>query len=276
MSSPEATSRRGRVLARVALFWIAYFAVTVGTGMVKATVPSGLQDLAWGTASSVLMVVVSLHFLRREGRGPGAVGLRPGGGSVVRFALGTAIGLSLFLLYIGIAMAAGPARVTPAGGAGGSGIELAIATYVALSCMEELGYRGYPLRTLAPAFGVWLAQGIVAAVFALNHVAFGWSWTSVLLGVVTGSLLFGMAALASGGLALPIGLHAAWNTASWAVGEKGTPGLWSIGVAEGERGRAAAAGSASYVAVMLLATAVFWWWYRRSSAGTRRGKRRAT
>ena len=257
--------RSGR---RVALFWIAYLVVTVGAGMLKGMAPPALQALAWGSASSAVMLLVSLAFLRREGRTPAEIGIRPVPGSLARFAVGAVVGVALFLLYIGIAIAAGPVRLVPSPGGGGAGIALAVATYVSLSCMEELGYRGYPLRTLAPAFGIWPAQLIVATAFALNHLAFGWSWTSVLLGVVAGSILFGMAALASGGLALPIGLHAAWNLVSWAVGEKGEPGLWSVAVSDAERGRAAATGSAGYVVVMLLGTAGFWWWHRRTGGAT--------
>ena len=266
MTARDAGGVRARVLARVVLFWCLSLAVTFGAGMVRGMAPPALRDLAWGAVSGAAMLIVSLAFLRRDRRDPASAGLRPDAGSVPRFLLGVAIGVALFAAYLGIAIAAGPVRLVPSPGAGGAGVALAVASYVALSCMEELGYRGYPLRTLAPAFGIWPAQLIVAAAFALNHLAFGWSWTSVLLGVVAGSLVFGMAALASGGLALPIGLHAAWNLASWAVGEKGDPGLWTVAVADADRGRAAATGSAGYVVVMLLATAGFWWWHRRASA----------
>lgn len=39
---------------------------------------------------------------------------------------------------------------------------LPIATYLALSSMEELGFRGYALRTLDAQFGVWPALALAA------------------------------------------------------------------------------------------------------------------
>lgn len=49
---------------------------------------------------------------------------------------------------------------------------------------------------------------------------------NALFGAFVGSILFGMAALTTRGLAVPIGVHAAWNFGEWIVGEKEIPGLW--------------------------------------------------
>ncbi|HJP63657.1 MAG TPA: hypothetical protein VJ844_09460, partial [Mucilaginibacter sp.] len=38
--------------------------------------------------------------------------------------------------------------------------------------------------------------------------------------------LFGYAALKTKGLALPLGLHSAWNFGQWMLGFKGGPGIW--------------------------------------------------
>jgi membrane protease YdiL (CAAX protease family) len=96
-----------------------------------------------------------------------------------------------------------------------------------------------------------------------EHLAFGWPLPSILLGVVPGALLFGVAAVASRGLGVPIGLHAAWNLADWAVGRKDTPGLWTMVVDEPLRGRMATAGAFGYLAVMAAGVAGFWAWHRR-------------
>ena len=61
----------------------------------------------------------------------------------------------------------------------------------------------------------------------------GATWGNAILGAFTGSLLFGMAALAMRGLAVPIGLHTAWNFGQWTLGEKETSGLWRPVVEQG-------------------------------------------
>jgi hypothetical protein len=99
---------------------------------------------------------------------------------------------------------------------------------------------------------------LVASVFALEHRAGGYSWTNALFGAFVGSLLFGMAALATRGLALPIGLHAAWNFGQWIVGEKETPGLWKQELVGGPTARADHAALLAYVVVFGAATLAFW------------------
>lgn len=125
-----------------------------------------------------------------------------------------------------------------------------------------MAFHGYPLRGLRPSFGLWGAQFIVAFVFAMEHVAGGLPIGQALLGPGVGSLLFGMAAIASRGLALPIGLHAAWNLGDWMRGGKNSMGPWRSIVEPGFEERAKLVGMASYVALMVLATLAFWWRYR--------------
>lgn len=70
-----------------------------------------------------------------------------------------------------------------------------------------------------------------------------------------------MAAVASNGLALPIALHAAWNFGSWALGDKGGPGLWTPVFIQPP----GMAGTFAYVAAFLLWTAAFWIRHHRAT-----------
>jgi len=132
-----------------------------------------------------------------------------------------------------------------------------------LSCREELAFHGYPLRRLKISFGFWGSQLIVILIFAVEHMAGGWSWTQALFGAGVGCLLFGMAAIATGGLAVPIGLHAAWNFGDWLRGNKQSNGLWKSVVEQPVQERAQMEGMMLYVIVMVLATSAFWWWHHR-------------
>lgn len=94
--------------------------------------------------------------------------------------------------------------------------------FLVLAAFEEIGFRGYPMRRLLQSFGVWPALLLVAPVFVSYHVFLGWNPLLALIGTGTGSLLFGMAAVAARqGLAFPIGVHAGWNFTSWALGLQG-------------------------------------------------------
>jgi membrane protease YdiL (CAAX protease family) len=67
-----------------------------------------------------------------------------------------------------------------------------------------------------------------------------------------------MAALATRGLALPIGLHAAWNFGQWMIGEKETPGLWRPVVAGGPSAHADHVAMIAYIVTFAVATLAFW------------------
>jgi hypothetical protein len=117
-----------------------------------------------------------------------------------------------------------------------------------------LAFRGYPLRRLDSCFGVWTAQFVVALVFAVEHVAGGSTWMNAFLGAFVGSVLFGMAALVTRGLAVPIGLHAAWNFGQWTLGEKETSGLWKPVIEQGYKMHVDHMGMLGYLVVFGSAT----------------------
>ena len=111
---------------------------------------------------------------------------------------------------------------------------------------------------------------MIAVLFAAEHRLGGSDWLRALLGPGVGSLLFGIAAIATKGLAMPIGLHAAWNFGQWILGLKEQPGMLTAIVEKGNEQHAEIVGFSSYLAVMGLATAGFWLWdiYRRRNSET--------
>ena len=142
----------------------------------------------------------------------------------------------------------------------------ALLLYLAVACREELAFRGYPLRRIDSGFGLWAAQLVVATIFALEHVVGGYSWFNAVFGAFVGGLFFGMAALATRGLAVPIGMHAAWNFGQWVMGQKDTTGIWRVVVDAGYEARAERIGMVGYLVPVALAIVGFWWWYQRTWA----------
>lgn len=64
----------------------------------------------------------------------------------------------------------------------------------------------------------------------------------------------------SGCVAMPIGLQAAVNIALWAVGEKDTPGVWTLSVAPQLTERRGTVSPLVGMTVTLLAAALVWRW----------------
>lgn len=74
---------------------------------------------------------------------------------------------------------------------------------------------------------------------------------------------FGAAAMRTHGLAVPIGLHAAWNFGDAMLGGKGTAGLWKPVVEAGAMRRVETTQWIVYVLIILTTTMAIWLWPRR-------------
>lgn len=243
-------------MALTGAFWIAYLLILVVTGKAKALVPEPMQPLLWGLASSALILVTTLVFVRRDGRALRDVGLVAERSTILRLSFGLGVGLLVFgLTILAVALLSSGLRferpAIPTGGA----LFFVLTGTLATSCMEELGFRAYPLRTLLEGFRAWQAQVLVAVAFGLCHIAFGWSWVTVLLGVIPSALLFGLAAVASGGIAVPVGIHAGLNLAQWSVGEHG---LWRIASTPEAGDDVSRLASVIGLSITLLAAFLFW------------------
>lgn len=268
---------RGPTLGRVGAFWIGYLLILVTISATKNWVPPLWAPLTWGLGSVLGLLGLTWLLLPRERRDLDDAGLRVGRASWLRLLAGLLLGAAnLALMLWVISMLATPLSIAP-NSAGSSGtIGLTAAGILALAAMEELGFRGYTLRMLLREFGPVAAQIIVAMAFGLTHLAYGWPWQTVLVGVIPAALLFGAAAYVSGGLALPIGIHAGINLARWAIGESDTPGFWVVSAADPTQTPADGLSAWLGVAVTLMLTASLWVWHARSRYYSRLPHQEAT
>lgn len=104
-------------------------------------------------------------------------------------------------------------------------------TLIPLAFMEELIFRSFLLIKLSKIHNIWIVQFTIALLFALYHVvgAQGQSLLSAFMGPGIWSLIFGVLALQSKGIALPTGFHFGLNLILAAIGEKSwIPGILLI------------------------------------------------
>lgn len=256
--------RRWPAWGRVVLFWAGFAALFALAAPVSAAFRGLWQGAVLGTLVSLGAVLLTAWLLRSSGRPLSEIGLGVRRGSPTRFLIGVGCGAVLIGTHVLLLWAfGGEVSIERAPEVGAGAILAAVCSFVPLAAMEEIGFRGYPLHRLKTAYGLWAAQAVVAVAFAVYHVLGGFPWVAALLGTGMGSLLFGMAAVATRGLAVPIGLHAAWNFGGWLVGEKPDPGLWTIAVAESSRPTAELVGALGYFGILGAATLGFWLLYRR-------------
>jgi uncharacterized protein len=257
------TTRRWLALGRVVLFITGCAVILAAASPIGARLPGKWQEAATGTLATLGAFGLTVLFVRWESISLRDVGAAVNARSVLRLAFGFVLGVSLVALWASLSAAAGTVQWVRASGGGLRAASLTLAAYVVLACREELAFRGYPLRLLNRLFGPWFAQLFVAVVFAAEHKLGGLSGMRALIGAAVGSLLFGMAALATRGLAVPIGVHAAWNFGQWALGLRGGPALWRPVVREGLQEGADLTATIIYYAVFGSAILAFWLWRRR-------------
>lgn len=253
------------VLGRVLLFMVGCAATLAAATPLFANFPGIWQELSAGLTAALGALLLTLAFAHWERLRLKDVGVAPDSGSLGHLLLGFIAGVlivgiwaSALILTCGLKLAPEPERLP-------AHVAMQLAVYVVLSCREELGFHGYPLRRLNQVFGLWPAQILVALIFALEHKVGGSSWAQAFLGSGMGSLLFGMASIATRGLAVPIGMHAAWNFGQWMLGLKGAHGLWQVIVPEGRAEAIENIAMIIYIALFGIATMVLWLWHRRSA-----------
>jgi membrane protease YdiL (CAAX protease family) len=185
---------------------------------------------------------------------------------VIGLLLGVAVYSTMLLV---ISLIAGPLEISRAVRPTGLALLTVVATTLALGAMEEVGFRAYPLMTLVESLGKWWGQLIVAVAFALTHILYGWSFSTVALGVFPSALLFGATAVVTRGIACPLGVHVALNLGQWAMGEKGESGIWLVTLdSASEAEVAAVAPIIGFTVVTLSALAVLFgskWYGHRTS-----------
>lgn len=72
-----------------------------------------------------------------------------------------------------------------------------------------------------------------------------------------------MSAVATRGLAIPIGLHAAWSFANWSAGGRAETGLLKMAIEADALELTQTVGVASYLSISGALTLAFWFTHRR-------------
>ena len=185
----------------------------------KAMQQHGLDGPWLSPLPVVFLLLVTYACLRLRREPLAAVGLRLDLTWARELLYGAALGTALILLVTGLIAATGGVRFSldPARSLEALAIGAWVFAWVAL--LEELLFRGFVFQRMVDGIGAWPALLAMAVLFALGH----WGnpgmdgatllWASI--DTALGAILFGLAYLRTGRLALPIGMHFGWN---WAQG----------------------------------------------------------
>ena len=259
-------------MIRVFAFWAVALLILVACGFLQDLAAPAFGPLLWGLTSSLALLILLVFILKRDRRTWEQIGLGLTPRSGVRFATGLAVGLGTYAATLLLdSLVGGPIRLTSGDAAAASLFPLVVARLLALCLMEELMFRSYTLWTAIDALGPKGGQALVAVAFGLLHLWYGWTWFTVVSGVIPSAVLFGVAAWVSRGLAWPFGIHVGLNLARWLTGEADGQGFWRLDLTGANR--AALELWAPWIGALipLAMSALLWWWsdrHRRHPATT--------
>jgi membrane protease YdiL (CAAX protease family) len=193
--------------------------------------PGGARSWAFlpmtGVASLIAVLISVWAAGRLLDRRPiGDYGLRVNGGWLLDLGFGVALGALLMTAIFLVQLSAGWISVTGSFRSfiGGTPFALAVLvplfSFVLVGFYEELLSRGYQLRNLAeglnfpelgPRAAVLLAWISTSAFFGLLHAANPSATPFSTFNIFLAGLMLGLGYVLTGRLAVPIGLHLAWN-----------------------------------------------------------------
>jgi len=265
MNTKFTISKWWQTLARVLLFCISCAVILAVTSRLTQGLLKPWAILILGLVSASGALILTILFVRWEGLSLKGVGVVPAKSTLLRTLTGFVIGLFLSILQPLLVLLTGHIRFVKSSSVTLDSVLITLLMYFILASREELAFRGYPLRSLNNVLGSWAAQLIVASLFIAEHILGGMTFLQAFWGVGTGSLFFGIAALKTKGLAVPIGLHAAWNFGQWGMGFKDGSGLLQVIIEQGYEKRIEQAGMISYLIVMFFGILGFYYYGRKNS-----------
>lgn len=235
------------------------------TSRLTKSLSSEVADLSSIVFASVLTFLLVYLFTRWEKLRLIDVGVVPGRSTIQRFVVGYVIGLLMAVIQALIVFGFGHLQLTIVPNITAPQILLPLSLYFFVACREELVFRSYSLRSLDYSFSSAVALLFITVIFVLEHVVAGMTWKMAVIGSGLGGILFGLSALKTRGLALPLGLHSAWNLGQWMTGFKNKPGVWNAVVEKGYERETENVSLAAFVSVMLLAIIGIVLFYKRKS-----------
>lgn len=219
-------------LFRVLGFWICFITILFLSGSALNFGLSGLWHRAvYGVIGTIAVLLLTWLWSKRNRASLEEYGLLWRKGSGKRLLLGILMGTGLILLMFMILLVFTPLKVSPKNAPLSVELFLWLFSLILFAYLEELAFRGMPFVELTRRYGFLRAQFLVAFVFAIYHVNYGWSLQVAFMGPFVWSFIFGLARQHTNGIAMPTGIHIALNAGQVILGlQPGEASLYTLDI----------------------------------------------
>lgn len=205
-------------LTKAVLFCATFTILFIALSLFKSFFPGSQERIAHaivGTIAAILTTFLFLKFDRKTFADIGFVYKKP---TLKNFVVGLFTGICLMGLLSYTVILFSGFKVETNAESNLANFILCTLPLIPLAFMEEVGFRGYPLIILKNSYNTRNTILITSFLFALYHIANGWTLQNAFLGAGVWGILFGLAAIYSNGIALPTGLHYGVNATTAAFG----------------------------------------------------------
>ncbi|MGH8049778.1 MAG: lysostaphin resistance A-like protein [Arenimonas sp.] len=201
-----------------------FFGFVAATRLVYGPITKGLKQLGtpeqWFEPAAFIFILLATWGCTRLRKEPlSSIGFHLDKRWMKEIFIGTFIGASLILAATGLIWVIGGVRFELDPARSLSTVTYGLYVFLFVALFEETLFRGFVFQRLLDGTGIWIAQIVLALLFALGH----WDnpgmegatkfWAS--LDLALGAILLGLAYIRTRSLALPVGIHLGWN---WAQG----------------------------------------------------------
>lgn len=223
-------------------FIVLYFLFGAALSQLKPLFPAEYERYAQGFLGTIGALLTVFVYLKVEKKSARDYGLNWKKNTLAKFAVGLVLGLVVAAIMIFSQIEYSQLIVARNRHVSALPFLFWSLAFIPLAFMEEIAFRSYPLRTLSKTFGFRTTQFILAILFAVYHILMMWSPQTSFLGPGIWALAYALAAVWSGGIAVPTGLHFGVNFLAALIGGKtGIEPMWTISFPENTTDAAQAA-----------------------------------
>jgi membrane protease YdiL (CAAX protease family) len=218
-----------KVIFKATLFCIVFTGLFIILSFTKSSIPDKFERISHGIIGTIAALLTTFLFLKFDKKSFADIGLKFKKTTLTKFFLGVAIGIGIMGLLAISVIYFSNFKIELNKNSSILNFLFGTLPLIPLAFLEEVGFRAYPLIILKDKIGIRNSILITSILFALYHIANGWTIQNSFLGAGVWGIIYGLAAIYSNGISMPTGMHYAANLTTSAFGISNTSfNIWVL------------------------------------------------
>jgi membrane protease YdiL (CAAX protease family) len=207
-----------KYVLRAMLFCTVFTGLFIALSFFKSAFPGKFERLVHGIIGTIAALLTTLLFLKWDKKSFSDIGLNFEKTTLKKFFSGVLMGIGLMGLLTISVIYISDFKIETNSNSDILNFIFWTLPLIPLAFMEEVGFRAYPVSILKDKTGIRITLLITSILFAIYHIANGWSIQNSFLGAGVWGIIYGLAAIYSKGISMPTGIHYAANLTTSAFG----------------------------------------------------------